>query len=107
MQILILERVFEKTRDYLSAKGLLLREGTIVDAAIINKTPYKKWIKGQKNLKAAKKSVENRKSELQSGFVNFIRGSLRTNATTTRVANITANSDHPSSDIQTFKHPGA
>jgi hypothetical protein len=48
----------------------------IVDATIINKTPYKRWIKGQKNLKVVEKSVENRKSELQSGFVNFIRGSL-------------------------------
>ena len=76
MLILILERIFEKTRDYLSAKRLLLREGTIVDATIINKTSYKRWIKGQKNLKVVKKSVDNRKSGLQSGFVNFIRGSL-------------------------------
>lgn len=30
------ERIFEKTRHYLSDKGLLLREGTIVDATIIN-----------------------------------------------------------------------
>ncbi len=50
----------------------------IVDATIINKTPFKRWIKEQKNLKVVKKSVENRKSELQSGFVNFIRGSLST-----------------------------
>ena len=77
MLVLILEMIFEKARDYLSDKGLLLREGTIVYAAIINKTPYKRWIKGQKNLKVAKKSVENRKSELQSGFVNFIRGSIK------------------------------
>jgi len=30
------EKIFEKTRHYLSDKGLLLREGTIVDATIIN-----------------------------------------------------------------------
>lgn len=30
------EKVFEKTQQYLSDKGLLLREGTIVDATIIN-----------------------------------------------------------------------
>ena len=30
------ERIFDKTRHYLSDKGLLLREGTIVDATIIN-----------------------------------------------------------------------
>jgi hypothetical protein len=44
---------FEKTRDYLSAKGLLLREGTIVDATIINKTPYRRWIKGLKKPKSS------------------------------------------------------
>jgi IS5 family transposase len=30
------EKIFEKTQHYLSDKGLLLREGTIVDATIIN-----------------------------------------------------------------------
>jgi len=30
------ERIFEKTKQYLADKGLLLREGTIVDATIIN-----------------------------------------------------------------------
>ena len=30
------ERIFEKTKQYLAEKGLLLREGTIVDATIIN-----------------------------------------------------------------------
>jgi IS5 family transposase len=30
------KRIFEKTKNYLSEKGLLLREGTIVDATIIN-----------------------------------------------------------------------
>jgi IS5 family transposase len=32
----LMEKVFEKTQQYLSDKGLLLREGTIVDATIIN-----------------------------------------------------------------------
>ena len=30
------KQIFEKTRQYLTEKGLLLREGTIVDATIIN-----------------------------------------------------------------------
>jgi IS5 family transposase len=30
------EKIFEKTKQYLSGKGLMLREGTIVDATIIN-----------------------------------------------------------------------
>jgi IS5 family transposase len=30
------KKIFEKTKQYLSEKGLLLREGTIVDATIIN-----------------------------------------------------------------------
>ena len=32
----VTERIFEKTKHYLAGKGLLLREGTIVDATIIN-----------------------------------------------------------------------
>jgi IS5 family transposase len=32
----LMKKIFEKTKQYLSAKGLLLREGTIVDATIIN-----------------------------------------------------------------------
>ena len=30
------KEIFEQTRRYLTAKGLILREGTIVDATIIN-----------------------------------------------------------------------
>ncbi len=36
------ERIFEKTKRYLTDKGLLLREGTIVDATIINAPPSTK-----------------------------------------------------------------
>jgi IS5 family transposase len=32
----LMKKIFEKTKQYLSDKGLLLREGTIVDATIIN-----------------------------------------------------------------------
>jgi transposase, IS5 family len=36
------EKIFEKTKGYLADKGLLLREGTIVDATIINAPPSMK-----------------------------------------------------------------
>jgi len=36
------EKIFEKTKQYLSDKGLMLREGTIVDATIINAPPSTK-----------------------------------------------------------------
>jgi len=36
------EKVFEKTKGYLAEQGLLLREGTIVDATIINAPPSTK-----------------------------------------------------------------
>ena len=36
------EKIFEKTKGYLADKGLLLREGTIVDATIINASPSTK-----------------------------------------------------------------
>jgi len=36
------EKIFEKTKGYLADKGLLLREGTIVDATIINSPPSTK-----------------------------------------------------------------
>jgi len=36
------EKIFEKTKGYLSDKGFLLREGTIVDATIINAPPSTK-----------------------------------------------------------------
>ena len=36
------EKIFEKTKRYLTDKGLLLREGTIVDATIINAPPSTK-----------------------------------------------------------------
>jgi IS5 family transposase len=36
------EKIFEKTKGYLADKGLLLREGTIVDATIINAPPSTK-----------------------------------------------------------------
>jgi len=36
------EKIFEKTKMYLTDKGLLLREGTIVDATIINAPPSTK-----------------------------------------------------------------
>jgi hypothetical protein len=40
------------------------------------KLPIKGGLRDKNPLKVVEKSVENRKSELQSGFVNFIRGSL-------------------------------
>ena len=36
------EKIFEKTKHYLTDKGLMLREGTIVDATIINAPPSTK-----------------------------------------------------------------
>lgn len=36
------EKIFEKTKQYLSEKGVMLREGTIVDATIINAPPSTK-----------------------------------------------------------------
>jgi IS5 family transposase len=36
------EKIFEKTKQYLTDKGLMLREGTIVDATIINAPPSTK-----------------------------------------------------------------
>jgi IS5 family transposase len=36
------EKIFERTKQYLSDKGLMLREGTIVDATIINAPPSTK-----------------------------------------------------------------
>ena len=36
------ERIFERAKGYLSEKGLLVREGTIVDATIINASPSTK-----------------------------------------------------------------
>jgi IS5 family transposase len=36
------EKIFERTKHYLSDKGLMLREGTIVDATIINASPSTK-----------------------------------------------------------------
>src|SRR4030066_2282429 len=51
------KKIFEKTKRYLSEKGLLLREGTIVDATIINapSSPKNKTNTRDKEMKQTKK----------------------------------------------------
>ena len=54
------KNIFEKTKQYLSEKGLLLREGTIVDATIISAPSSTKNRDNtrDKEMKQTKKSVE-------------------------------------------------